>query len=363
LFTPEEEGAFVKAREPIENSQAGNDAHILRTHESKNGWRGNVRRQHRTIKGVALATAVVAGLLPMRPAAQGAGRGQGPKIARIDPIRGNLYWITEGTGGPGASNLAVLVTDHGVVLVDTKNPGWGPETRRLIGTVTDRPVTTIINTHTHRDHTGSNTEFPAGTEFVVHENTRANLSKEICDRLANCGFLSGAKASYLPRTTFQDRMTIGSGQDRVELFNFGLAHTSGDTIVLFPAARTAHFADLFARKALPNIMTTDGGSILGHLHTLDRALATLKNVDTVITGHGTSLLAWRDFEEFVRMNHEFVTAAQAGMKAGKRADDVAADITALLAQHYPGYTIAPAKATENVALVYEEIYHSGHYVH
>jgi len=42
-------------------------------------------------------------------------------------------------------------------------------------------------------------------------------------------------------------MTLGSGQNRVELFNFGPAHTSGDTIVVFPAARTAHFADLFAR--------------------------------------------------------------------------------------------------------------------
>jgi hypothetical protein len=50
------------------------------------------------------------------------------------------------------------------------------------------------------------------------------------------------------------------------------------------------------------------------------------------------------------------------MKAGKRADDVAADLTTTLAQHYPSYTIAPAKTKENVALVYEEIYRSGRYV-
>jgi len=315
-----------------------------------------------TCSSVVVVSAIVATLLSIHAAAQGGGRGQAPKVARIEPIRNNLYWITEGTGGPGASNLAVLVTDNGVVLVDTKNPGWGSEIARLIGTITDRPVTTIINTHTHSDHTGSNTEFPAGTEFIVHENTRTNLAKEVCDRLANCGFLSGAKAGYLPRKTFKDRMTMGSGQNRVELFNFGSAHTSGDAIVVFPAARTAHFADLFARKSLPNIMPTDGGTILGHLHTLEQALATLKNVDTVITGHGTSLLTWKEFEEFVRLNHEFVTAAQAGIKAGTRADDVAADISTMLAQHYPSYTIAPAKAKENVALVYEEIYRSGHYV-
>ena len=41
---------------------------------------------------------------------------------------------------------------------------------------------------------------------------------------------------------------------------------------------------------------------------------------------------------------------------------MAAEISTTLAQHYPGYAIAPAKAKENVALVYEEIYRSGHYL-
>lgn len=311
---------------------------------------------------VIVIAAMVAGVLSMRPAAQGRGRGQAPKVARIEQVRNNLYWITEGTGGPGASNLAVLVADNGVVLVDTKNPGWGPEIERLIKTVTEKPVTTIINTHTHLDHTGSNPEFPASTEFIVQENTRVNLSKDVCEPLANCGFLAGEKASFLPKKTFKDRMTLGSARNRVELYNFGLAHTNGDAIVVFPAARTAHFADLFARKSLPNIMTTDGGSIIGHLHTIDQALATFKNVDTVITGHGTSLLSWAEFKEYVQMNHDFVNAAQEGLRARRKPEDVAAEITTMLTQKYPGYAIAPAKAKENVGLVYDDIYRSGHYV-
>jgi cyclase len=256
----------------------------------------------------------------------------------------------------------VFVTDNGVVLVDTKNPGWGAEIQRLIKTVTDKPVTTIINTHTHKDHTGSNQEFSRNTEFIVHENTRANLSKEVCEPIAHCGFLSAEKASYLPKKTFKERMSLGSGKDRVELYNFGAAHTNGDAIVVFPAAKTAHLGDLFARKSLPNIMPTDGGTILGHLHTLRQALATIKNIDIVITGHGTSLVSWTDFTEFVQMNHEFVNAAQEGLKAGKKVDDVAADITAIFTRKYSGYTVELSKAKENVALVYDEIYRSGHYV-
>ena len=147
-----------------------------------------------------------------------------------------------------------------------------------------------------------------------------------------------------------------------KLYNFGPAHTNGDAIVVFPAARTAHFADLFARKSLPNIMPTDGGSIIGHLHTLDQAVTTIKNIDTVITGHGTSLMSWADFKEYVQMNHDFVNAAQEGLRSRKKVDDVAADTAAMLTQKYAGYTIALAKAKENVALVYDDIYRSGHYV-
>ena len=43
--------------------------------------------------------------------------------------------------------------------------------------MTPKPITTIINTHTHFDHTGSNAEFPATVEIVVHENTKSNMEK------------------------------------------------------------------------------------------------------------------------------------------------------------------------------------------
>ena len=65
----------------------------------------------------------------------------------------------------------------GVVLVDTKLPGWGQPILDRIKTVTDKPITTIINTHTHDDHTGSNDFFGASVETIVHENTRTNMTR------------------------------------------------------------------------------------------------------------------------------------------------------------------------------------------
>src|SRR5215471_1364368 len=103
------------------------------------------------------------------------GRGrepQRPPVAEIQKVKDNLYMITGGGG-----NTAVLVTEAGVVVVDTKLPGWGQAILDKIRTVTDKPVRMIINTHTHADHTGSNEFFGRNVEIVAQENTKASMEK------------------------------------------------------------------------------------------------------------------------------------------------------------------------------------------
>ena len=62
---------------------------------------------------------------------------------------------------------------NGVTVVDTKNPGWGQPILDKIKELTPKPVTMIINTHTHGDHVSGNVEFPATVDIVVQENTAA----------------------------------------------------------------------------------------------------------------------------------------------------------------------------------------------
>ena len=67
----------------------------------------------------------------------------------------NLYLVSGGGG-----HTALLITqNNGVVLVDTKNPGWGAPILQTVQALTEEPVTTIINTHAHGDHVGSNPDF------------------------------------------------------------------------------------------------------------------------------------------------------------------------------------------------------------
>src|SRR5688572_22441166 len=93
-----------------------------------------------------------------------------PRVVEVDKLNDNLYMMRGGGG-----NSAVFITSAGVVVVDTKNPGWGQPLLDKIKTVTDKPVTMIINTHTHGDHVSGNVEFPATVEVVTHENTRTNM--------------------------------------------------------------------------------------------------------------------------------------------------------------------------------------------
>jgi glyoxylase-like metal-dependent hydrolase (beta-lactamase superfamily II) len=278
---------------------------------------------------VLVVTLAVVGALSVGVTAALQQQQQKPQNVRaIQKLRDNLYFITGGelteretwTGG----NSLVLVGDKGVVLVDTMLPGAGRGILAQIKSVTDKPVTMIINTHTHFDHTGSNTEFPSTVEFVAHENTRANLAREKCQPVTNCDAFKGENAKFLPKRTYKDRLTLFSGKDQVDLYYFGRGHTSGDTFVVFPAARAMHAGDMFPRQQMPFIdVANSGGSAVEFDSTLQKAVSTIKNVDTVVGGHTVTPVPWNDFKTYTDFYKDFVTAAQDAIKKGTPVDDFA----------------------------------------
>ena len=298
--------------------------------------------------GVALLSMVVSGQAP--PA--------GPTPAslaatKIEKVKDNLYVITgsgaENQAAFSGGNTAVFITDTGVTLVDTKLPGWGPRVLELVKTVTNKPVTRIINTHTHGDHTGSNAAFMGATvESVVQENTRANMAK--------MPEFSGANAKFLPTKTYKDKLTVGSGKDAIDLYYFGRGHTNGDSFVVFRALRTMHVGDIFAWKALPYVDTMNGGSVVEQPETLAKAVKTVKNVDTIINGH-IPVGTWNDLKEYAQFTKEFVDYARASMKAGKSAAQAGKEYK--VDPKFKGYvvTVNPmfAGAESNLQIAYDEL--------
>src|SRR6185369_16100063 len=221
-------------------------------------------------------------------------------------------------------NTTVFVTGDGVVLVDTKLANNGDAIMNQVKTVTDTPVSMIINTHTHPDHNGSNDYFKdarPSIEVVTHANTKKWVE-------AN----PQSKPAMKPDKTFTDRMTLGKGHDQIDLYWFGAAHTNGDAFVVFKALRVVCVGDVMAWKMAPLIDPATGGSVIALPDTLEKALKGIKNVDTVIEGHG-DVNTWAGFRDYTRFNRALLDAAKAGL--GKKTPE---DIAASLKPQFPEFT-------------------------
>ena len=290
-------------------------------------------------RALMLGLLLAAGALSMAVSAYQQPAG-GPMVVEVEKLKDNLF-VLKGGGG----NSAVFVMTNGVTVVDAKNPGWGAPILAKIKELTPKPVTMLINTHTHGDHVSGNVEFPATVDVVVQENTKANMEKmDIFKKNENRG---------MAKRTFKDKMTIGSGADQIDLMYFGRAHTNGDAWVIFPSLRVVHAGDAFSGKNIPIIDANNGGSGVEYPETLTKAHAGIKNVDTIITGHSTQM-TMNDLREYADFNRDFLNAVREAKKAGKTVDDLAT--TWKIPAKYKGYgEPQAARLKTNVQNVYNEI--------
>lgn len=287
--------------------------------------------------------------------------GDRPSLPAIEQVKDNLYVIKGGDPTDQANfsggNVAVFVTEaHGVVVVDSKLPGYGQQIIDQVRTVTDKPISTMLHSHAHNDHSGSTPEFPTSVDIITHENIKAAWSRSVdeCGSFIDCAAYKGDGTRYLPKQTFTDRLTLFSGNDQIELHHYGRGHTNGDTFIVFPALRAMHSGDLFAMKRPPFVDTTNGGSAVAFPETLAKAVAGISGVDTVIPGHASTLFTFADLEEYAEFHRHFVSMAKNALEAGKTAEQAASDY--VIPARFEGYTRSgPQTIQTNIQIVYDEL--------
>ncbi len=294
---------------------------------------------------------VVAGMLSLVTAAS-------QPTAQPDRIRvqllstGAVLYLLTGGGG----NSLVLVRDEGVVLVDSKRPGVSQEVVDAVALVTDRPITTIVNTHAHLDHTGGNLDLPAVTNIIAHEHARKAMEK--MDAFAGRGVKS------LPNKIVTGRMSLFEGRDRIDLYYFGRGHTDGDLVVVLPGHGIAYLGDLFPLKAsAPVIDVANGGSGVAFPDTLDRVLREVTGVTRVVAGHDPGpppgaprsafgeVQSWDDLAQYAAFNRDFLEAVRSAIAQGKSAAEAASSLS--LPGKYARYDMRNARA--NVETIYNEL--------
>ena len=209
----------------------------------------------------------------------------------VERVSDDLYMMT-GIGG----NVAVLVTNEGVVVVDTMTfARQGEAIRARIREITDKPVVAVINTHYHRDHTHGNPAFPVGTKVIATDNTLKHLRERDADY-----WRDAPARDLLPNDTFGDSRDLNIGGKAIRLFHPGRGHTDGDLVVEFVADRVIHTGDLLFNGRYPNIDLDGGGSVREWDGTLAAVLT--HDFDRAIPGHGalSDRAGLQRFQEFMR---------------------------------------------------------------
>ena len=222
--------------------------------------------------------------------------------------------------------------------------------------LTSNPVTTLINTHSHGDHVSGNVAFSSTVEFVAHETTKANMEamRPYTGRTEPPeNVFEDSDGRGLPTRTFTDRMSLGSGADQVDLYYFGRGHTGGDAWVVFPSLRTLHAGDIFLGKRVPFLDAENGGSGVEIGDSVQKAHDTIRDVDTIITGHSTQM-TWSDLAEWATFNRDFLEVVRTGHSRGETVDEIAAS-WAMPAKYADFDAPNPIGVTRNVQVIVDEL--------
>jgi len=207
-----------------------------------------------------------------------------PQPVEFRPISENLYEILGGRGAQGGAYIG----DDGVLLVDAKMDKTSvDQTIEQLKEVTDKPVRYLVNTHSDGDHIWGNQFFPESVTFIAHENCRNDLflpknNNEPSD------WYNSELAPYIPSVTFREKMDIFLGSKKVELWYFGVGHTTGDIVVYFPEEKAAFIGDQIFLTRPQLIHSYKGGNSFEHVKTLSNMLETL-DAEIFCSGHSQAV--------------------------------------------------------------------------
>ena len=230
-----------------------------------------------------------------------------PKLV-LNKVKDDLYEI-EGDGG----NVAVYLTDEGVILIDDKYDQDHDQIVANVKSITDKPIKYILSTHYHQDHSGGNGKFLSSVQIISTDMARKNIINKTQQGNVQPPAVQPATITY------NDEMSVFLGGKEVRAKHFGRGHTNTDAIMYFPALKVIHTGDLMAGNT-PLIDYPGGGSVVEWTKTLDAAMNSL-DFDTVIPGHGavTTKAALKGYRDNVE---KLKNRAQGLIRQGKSEADV-----------------------------------------
>ncbi len=193
------------------------------------------------------------------------------KPVEFRKISDRLFEIMGGAGAQGG----MYVGDDGVLVIDAKMDKTSVEqVIKSIEKITDKPLKYLVNTHSDGDHVTGNQYFPKGIIIISHENCRKEFFHTKRDG-SESEWNRPELSPFLPSITFRDKLDIYLGSKKVELWYFGVGHTTGDIVVYFPEEKVAFVGDQIFLSRIPLIHSYKGGNTFENVKTLTKILDTL----------------------------------------------------------------------------------------
>ena len=195
-------------------------------------------------------------------------------------ISDRLYEIS---GGQGA-NSGMYIGDDSILIIDAKMDEKSvDQVIEHTKQITDKPITYLVNTHSDGDHTRGNQYFPKTVTIISHENCRKDLLSPNRDGTQS-EWIKSELAPFVPSITFRDKMDVYLGTKKIELWYFGVGHTTGDIVIYFPEEKTAFIGDLIFTATPQAIHSHKGGNSFEYVKTMTEILETI-DAEKFSSGH------------------------------------------------------------------------------
>ena len=222
-------------------------------------------------------------------------------------------FMVEAKGGFGGGNMAVLVGEGRIAMIDDSMPPLAESLLAHVIETAGGPIDFMVNTHVHGDHAGGNAYFAErGTVVFAHDNIR----KRLLEDASAAGGVGG-----LPVITFADGVTFHLGNIEARVKHLPKAHTDGDAAILFPAANVLHTGDILFHGMFPYIDLDNGGTVDGYI-AAQKHLWSMADEDTkIIPGHG-SLTDKAGMKMDIDMLVDARATVQALLDEGKSIDEI-----------------------------------------
>ena len=270
---------------------------------------------------------------------------------RFDDVEIKIHKLTdqaymlEGAGG----NIGLYISEDHTFMIDDQFAPLSDKIMAAIGTLTDQPVTQLVNTHWHGDHSGGNENFgKAGAMIIAHDNVYNRMSTE---QVRGERITPASPDIALPVMTYNDKITIYNMGEPIMAIHVHNAHTDGDSFVWLPESNVLHMGDVFFNQRFPYIDIASGGSIDGLINGVETALVLVNDETQIIPGHGP-MATKVDLKSYLEVLQTLRSRVQSSIDQGIALEDIDADVIIAGYEKLSGQFI---NATRMVTIIYNSL--------